>query len=266
MRAEPEAIHPAWIRPDWSAPANVHAFTTTRQGGVSAGPWQGLNLGARCGDLASAVDRNRLRLCRALPGAPGWVHQVHGVAVAALPAGQDGTADASWTAAEDTVCAILTADCLPVLFCDVGGSCVAAAHAGWRGLLEGVLEATVAALPVPPAQVLAWLGPAIGQAAFEVGPEVRDAFVGRDAAASAAFVPGCGDRWQADLYALARQRLAHLGLLQVSGGGWCTFSDPARFYSYRRDGVTGRMATVVWRTGAVQSGSAPFAPPHVHPA
>lgn len=234
------------LRPDWPAPPAVRALTTTRVGGVSRPPWDGFNLAAHVGDRPAHVARNRslLRSRFGLPGDPAWLSQVHGTDV--LEAGRGGEADAVWTDVPGRVCAVLTADCLPVLFCADAGTCVAAAHAGWRGLAAGVLEATVAALPAEPAGLLAWLGPAIGPDAFEVGDEVRSAFVGRDAGAAAAFRPAGAGRWLADLYALARLRLAAAGVTRVSGGGWCTFDDRDRFYSYRRDGITGRMASLVW--------------------
>jgi len=182
-----------------------------------------------------------------LPSDPVWLRQVHGTrCIVAEDATAGVEADAGVSFRPGTVCAVLTADCLPVLFCDVGGTVVAAAHAGWRGLAAGVLEAAVAAMRRPAGEILAWLGPAIGPAAFEVGDEVRAAFVARDAAAAAAFVPHGAGKWLCDLDALARQRLAALGLRRIDGGGLCTASDADRFYSYRRDGATGRMASLVW--------------------
>lgn len=233
------------ILPDWPAPANVRACTTTRQGGVSAGPYASLNLGDHVGDDPAHVTENRARLRRelALPAEPLWLTQVHGIAVAE---GQGGCADASVAFAPGTVCTVMTADCLPLLLCDRAGTAVAAVHAGWRGLLAGVIEAAVARLRIPAAELLVWLGPAIGPQSFEVGEEVRTAFMAEDAAAAAAFRPAPGGRWLADLYALARLRLARCGITAVYGGGLCTFSDAARFYSYRRDGVTGRMASLIW--------------------
>lgn len=242
LRSDPQVPRIA----DWPAPPAVRAFTTTRAGGFSSGPWGSFNLGERCGDLPAAVLANRERLREYLPAEPGWLRQVHGARVVALPAGAGAEADAAWTLQPGQPCAVLTADCLPVLFCDRAGTRVAAAHAGWRGLAAGVLEATVAALGVAPGELLAWLGPAIAQDAFEVGPEVRAAFLAHDPGAARAFRPGRDDRWHADLFLLARLRLAGVGLHAVSGGGSCTWSDPARYYSYRRDGQTGRMASVVW--------------------
>jgi len=243
---------PPFIRPDWPAPQTVLAAASTRLGGYSAAPFDGFNLGDHVGDEAPAVAANRTLLCAslALPAEPAWLNQVHGVRVVhsdAVNAGGACAADACWTDRPDAVCAVLTADCLPVLFSAGDGSCVAAAHAGWRGLAGGVLEATVAALPVPPQQLIAWLGPAIGPTAFEVGDEVRTAFCDADAAAAAAFAPASRDgHWLADLYLLARQRLAVAGLSAVFGGGICTVSDSRRFFSYRRDGASGRMASLVW--------------------
>jgi len=240
----------AWIVPDWPAPAAVRALVTTRSGGVSGAPYEGLNLGSHVGDAAAAVHANRRLLAAHLPAEPVWLEQVHGVdVVRAATASAGAAADAAFTREAGVVCAVLTADCLPVLFCDRGGSVVAAAHAGWRGLLGGVLERTVRAMGVPPDGLMVWLGPAIGPAAFEVGDEVRAAFLEHDMAAAAAFVPGrTAGKWMADIYALARQRLAALGVDQVFGGGLCTVSDRTRFYSYRRDGVTGRFASLVWIT------------------
>lgn len=233
--------------PDWPAPANVRAVQTTRSGGVSPAPWNGLNLGDHVGDDALRVAANRAELRRSLPGEPVWLQQVHGTRVvdAAMSAGRP-EADAAWTRQADVVCAVMTADCLPVLFCDKAGSVVAAAHAGWRGLQAGVLEATLATMAVPPGEILAWLGPAIGAQAFEVGGEVRAAFCSLDPAAAACFRPHATGKWLADIYGLARLRLQAAGLFSISGGGMCTVSEPARFFSYRRDGVTGRMATLIW--------------------
>lgn len=237
-----------WIVPDWPAPRAVRALVTTRSGGVSVGRYAGLNLGAHVHDAPAAVVCNRQLLAAHLPSEPVWLEQVHGTAVVRAQAASAGAqADAAFTDEHGVVCAVLTADCLPVLLCDSAGSVVAAAHAGWRGLLGGVLERTVAAMAVEPAQLLAWLGPAIGPGAFEVGAEVREAFCAHDGAASEAFVAGAGEgKWMADIYALARQRLASAGVTAVSGGGACTVTDAKRFYSYRRDGLTGRFASLVW--------------------
>lgn len=240
-----------FIYPDWPAPSQVQAAVTTRAGGFSRGPYNALNLADHVGDDAHAVRRNRalLRQTLDLPAEPLWLRQVHGIEVvdaAQAPAG--ATADASFTDRPSVVCAVLTADCLPVFLCDAQGTRVALIHAGWRGLAAGVVENGVGALKRPPAQLLAWLGPAIGARAFEVGPEVRAQFVDQDAQAAAAFVPGRNDRWYADLYALARRRLQRLGVEQVYGGRLCTVRERDRFFSYRRDGVCGRMASLVWIT------------------
>ena len=237
------------LRPDWPAPPGVQAAMTLRTGGVSAGPYTSLNLGDHVGDDPAAVaeNRRRLREALALPSEPLWLEQVHGTAVARFGGADRPRADAAVALAPGQVCAVMVADCLPVLLADRSGTCVAAAHAGWRGLAAGVLEAAVAALPADPAQLVAWLGPAIGPEAFEVGPEVREAFVAVDPTATDAFRPGEGDRWLADAYGLARQRLARAGVTDVHGGGLCTVSDPSRFFSYRRDGATGRMAALIWR-------------------
>jgi polyphenol oxidase len=284
---------PILIRPDWPAPPTVSALVTTREGGGSGGPWAGFNLGDHVGDNPQAVTTNRETLQQVLP--PGtvvqWLRQVHGTTVVqASGGGIVPEADACWTDKPGIACAVLTADCLPVLFSDRSGTLVAAAHAGWRGLCAGVLEATVAALPVAPGQLLAWLGPAIGPSAFEVGPEVRSVFVAAaDAGAALAAAAGAGAALTAqdlaaaadtgptrtgaavdgtvisqqaeveaaftpsarpghyllDLYALARVRLRAAGVDAVYGGGFCTLSDPRTFYSYRRDGTTGRMASVI---------------------
>lgn len=233
--------------PDWPAPPQVRALVTTRGGGLSAPPFETFNLGSHVGDAAQAVAANRTRLRTLLPGEPCWLNQVHGVAVVEADDAQGvPEADAAVARRPGRVCAVLTADCLPVLFCDRAGSVVAAAHAGWRGLAAGVLEATVARMEVPTQQVIAWLGPAIGPAAFEVGGEVREAFISQDVAAAAAFVPGVRGKWMADLFRLARQRLARAGVSSVHGGDLCTHADRTRFYSFRRDGVTGRFASLIW--------------------
>ncbi len=239
---------PGSLRPDWPAPPGVRAAMTTRIGGVSRGPFASLNLAGHVGDDKSAVAENRRRLVSAfgLPSEPAWLEQAHGIEVAVLPGTRSGPADAAVTFTPGAVCAVLVADCLPVFLASRDGGRVGVAHAGWRGLAAGVVEAAVAALDCEPAKLVAWLGPAIGPAAFEVGSEVREALVARDAAAAADFRPGLEGRWLADLPALARRRLAASGVGTVQGGGLCTFSDPRRFYSYRRDGVTGRMAALAW--------------------
>jgi hypothetical protein len=238
----------AWIVPDWPAPAGVRALSTTRAGGVSVAPYDSLNLGTHVGDDPANVAANRAQVRRLVPSEPAWLNQVHGTAVvdAASVAGVPD-ADASVSRTPGAVCVVMTADCLPVLLCDRAGTVVGAAHAGWRGLHGGVIEATVTAMQVAPADVIAWLGPAIGPTAFEVGDEVRAAFVATDAIADAAFKPaGQPGKWLADIYLLARQRLAALGVTAVYGGDCCTVSESRRFFSYRRDGVTGRMASLVW--------------------
>ncbi len=242
------------IRPDWPAPVSVHAFTTTRGGGVSDAPWDTMNLGDHVEDSVEAVAINRRRLAE-FSGLPadrfGWLNQVHGTDVVSLPLphgrSEPPIADAVFTSVPQQVCTILTADCLPVLFCDQDGTRVAAAHAGWRGLSGSVLERTVRTLGHPET-LMAWLGPAIGPQAFEVGPEVRDAFLAAVSEAEAAFTPE-GARpghFMADIYRLARQRLARAGVTRVYGGGFCTMADKDRFFSFRRDGRTGRMASLIW--------------------
>jgi YfiH family protein len=242
-----------WLEPDWPAPPRVRAACTTRSGGVSTAPYASMNPADHVGDMAVAVQANRTRLQQqlALPAAPTWLQQVHGIDVVDAARVQGvPAADAAWTGQPGVVCVVLTADCLPVLLCDREGGCVAAAHAGWRGLVAGVLEQTVRALPVAPDRLLAWLGPAIGPGAYVVGEEVRAAFLAHDAQAAAAFHPAAVGGWHADLYHLARQRLAEAGVQSVYGGGLCTFTDPGRFYSFRRDGATGRMAALIWLAAA----------------
>ncbi len=237
------------ILPDWPAPARVRALVTTRAGGVSVGPYASMNPADHVGDDPAAVARNRALLRELLPNEPHWLKQVHGTGVyrvggRACPPPQ---ADACISTLPGEVCAVLTADCLPVLLCDETGSVVGAVHAGWRGLCQGVVERAVEAMGVPGERLLAYLGPAIGPRAFQVGDEVRAAFMAVDPAAAAAFVPGAvPGKWLADLYRLARQRLARLGVSRVFGGDACTFTDGERFFSYRRDGATGRMASLIW--------------------
>jgi polyphenol oxidase len=245
---------PTWIVPDWPAPPGVRAASTLRAGGLSPPPWASLNLAGHVGDDLARVAANRELLARALdlPAAPAWLEQVHGRDVLrldepGLPAAR--VADAAVTARSGRVLAVLTADCLPVLFCRADGTGVGIAHAGWRGLAAGVLEATAAAMDAPPQQLLAWIGPGIGAAAYEVGDEVRAACLAAVADAAACFTPSRPGHWQFDLAGLARRRLEALGLAAVHGGQWCTYSDPARFFSHRRDGAerpTGRMATLIW--------------------
>lgn len=240
-----------FIKPDWPAPITVQALVTTRAGGVSLPPYDSLNLGDHVGDGPAAVAQNRQRLRAFLPAEPRWLKQVHGTAVANADTLQDpAEADAVVAFKSGAVCAVLTADCLPVLFCDRQATRVAAAHAGWRGLAAGVLEASVAAMRCDPADILAWLGPAIGPAAFEVGPEVRKVFVDQNPEDAAAFTPHPSrltpHHFMADIYQLARLRLARAGVREVYGGGFCTYTDAERFYSYRRDKATGRMASLIW--------------------
>lgn len=242
-----------WIVPDWAPHPHVRALVTTRVGGVSAAPWNSMNVGIAVGDDPAQVAANRARLAARLPAAPRWLRQVHGTRVIPHPETAPGDAvappeaDAAWTSRSSVVCVVQMADCLPVLFASDDGTVVGAAHAGWRGLAAGVLEATVDALPVVPERLHAWLGPAIGPTRFEVGDEVRAAFVAIAPEAARAFRPADSTgQWFADLFALARMRLAAKGVRQVTGGGLCTASDPLRFFSHRRDRVTGRMAACVW--------------------
>ena len=238
-----------WLLPDWPAPANVRACVTTCAGGVSPAPFASLNLGDHVGDDPAAVAANRHLLVDRLDCHPAWLQQVHSPDVVQADSSRVLTADASWTATPGTACSVLTADCLPALFCDRAGTRVAAAHAGWRGLAGGVLENTVAALAVAPSELLVWLGPAIGPESFEVGPEVREAFVSQHAEADRAFRPSANaGKFMADLYALARIRLAAIGVTAVYGGGLDTFTDP-RFFSYRRASRTGRFASLIWLAG-----------------
>ena len=239
---------PDWILPDWPAPAGVHAFVTTRQGGVSTGAHAGMNLGRRCGDQPEAVTENRRRLNGLLPTEPLWLHQVHGSSVVdAHTTAAETEADASVARQAHQVCAILVADCLPVLFASDDGLVVAAAHAGWRGLAGGVLENTVTAMAVDPASLHAYIGPSIGPTAFEVGEDVRTAFCRNSAENESAFIKHLAGKWLCDLPGLARSALKRAGVQSIHGGGDCTWSDPGRFYSYRRDGITGRMAALIWR-------------------
>lgn len=239
------------IVPQWPAPARVRAYSTTRIGGVSQAPWDSLNVGAHCGDNLEHVTANRQRVYAeaGFPSNPVWLEQVHGDVVLRLEGQEFASkrADASWTEKANTVCAVMTADCLPVLFCNQDGTEVAAAHAGWRGLCAGVLEQTVASFRDKPENIMAWLGPAIGPGAFEVGAEVREAFMAVDPLADKTFqaLPQQG-KYLADIYQLARQRLARCGVRNISGGDRCTFSESDDFFSYRRDQITGRMASFIW--------------------
>ena len=259
-----DADNPAaqdWIVPSWSAPADVAGLVTTRRGGASSGAYASLNLGFATSRRASADDPaaiavNRQRLLARLPSPPVWLDQVHGTAVIAVDAtnlaalrAQPPQADAAITRESDVVLAVLTADCLPVALASCDGSVLGIAHAGWRGLAQGVLDNTVSAMDVPADDIVAWLGPAIGPDAFEVGADVYAAFSDRDAGAALCFRSTAPGKWHADLYALARRRLRQLGVRSIEGGGFCTYSDAATFFSYRRDGETGRMATLLWRRG-----------------
>lgn len=236
-----------WIVPDWPAPACVRALVTTRTGGVSVGAYASMNLAMHVGDDPAAVAENRRRLRTHLPAEPLWLTQVHGNAVVRAEDAVEGVeADAAFTCRVGRVCAVLTADCLPVLLCNEAGTVVAVSHAGWRGLAGGVIEAAVRAMNEPPARLLAWLGPAIGPQAFEVGAEVRAAFLAHSPDAAAAFVAKESGKWLADLYRLAELRLHGLGMERVFGGGFCTFNETERFYSYRREKASGRMASLIW--------------------
>ena len=243
------------IQPRWTTPATVRSLLTTRVGGFSAAPYDSFNLGDHVGDVPATVARNRALLSRALPVEPLWLSQVHGVEVAdADTAIGVPVADAVVARQPGRVCVVMTADCLPVLLCDDDGSVVAAAHAGWRGLAAGVLEATIERMAIAPERLRAWLGPAIGKDCFEVGGEVREAFVDDDAGAEGAFLPApMPGKWLADLSALAQHRLRRVGLSQIESAGVCTFSDARRFYSYRRDGQTGGFASMIW----LESGASP---------
>ncbi len=236
-----------WIVPDWPLPQRVRALITSRNGGDSTGRYASMNLGQCVDDDPGAVKANRRLLRHFLPAEPKWLNQVHGTTVVdAETISHPVEADASVAASPGCVSVVMVADCLPILFAERTGSVVAAAHAGWRGLAAGVIENTVRALDTPPQNLFAYLGPAIGPSVFEVGDEVRDAFVAVDPAAGYAFHFHKPGKWLADLFVLARQRLARAGLLNVYGGGQCTYSDPARFFSHRRDKVSGRMAALVW--------------------
>ncbi len=236
-----------FLLPDWPAPASIRAYTTTRCGGDSVLPWDGFNLADYVGDDPDHVAANRQALTDliGLPSEPYWLDQTHGTAVSRL---DTRAADAAYTAHPGKVCVVLSADCLPVLLTNQAGDQVAAVHAGWRGLAAGILEASVAAFhPTDGAgELMAWLGPAISQQAFIVGDQVREAFVQHQSQAAQAFIADQPGTWRADLYQLARQRLQAVGVNNISGGDYCTYTDTARFYSYRRASQTGRMATLIW--------------------
>lgn len=238
-----------WIKPDWPLPAHVHAAVTLRSGGVSTGAYASLNPAGHVNDDPQHVKTNRyiIKDMLQLPSEPVWLQQVHGVRVINADEA-DGLeeADASFTDQPGTVCAVLTADCLPVLFCGDDGEVIAAAHAGWRGLQASIIAETLYTMSCRDVQ--AWLGPAIGPNHFEVGDEVREAFVADNPITAVAFRAGQPGKWLADIYRLARIKLAELGVEQVYGGELCTVTDARRFYSYRRDGATtGRMASLIWR-------------------
>ena len=254
-----------FIKPNWPAPANVKTLQTTRVGGVNQAPYASFNLGGHVGDDVIAVAENRQRLRTYLPSEPVWVNQVHGIEVidAAKNTGFNNAgfkntvlqnADASFTTEANVVCVTMTADCLPVLLCDKDGTVVSSVHAGWRGLCDGVIEAAVKKMAVPPVEILAWLGPAIGPNTFEVGDDVRQQFLLQDSQAELAFKPHpehqSNAKWLCNMYLIAQQRLNKIGVTQIYGGGinenFCTYNDEARFFSYRRDNVTGRMASMIW--------------------
>ena len=263
------AVPPGWIAPDWPAPPGVRAVTTTRAGGESPAPYASLNLGTGTGDAPSTVARNRARL-RSLLGLahePCWLEQVHGpVVVRAARYHRAPRADASVGEPGSPPCAVLTADCLPVVLCDVSGTRVGIAHAGWRGLANRVIASCVDFMDRPVRELFAWLGPAIGPESYEVGPEVRDACLAATPRAEPAFVPSPSHRgrWLADLYAIAAFQLRSMGVSRIYGGGFCTYGDRRRFFSHRRDGTTGRLATLAWihdasrdpRDGRERSGAA----------
>ncbi len=247
------------IVPDWPAPAGVKSLVTTRHGGASVAPWASLNFGDHVGDDPQAVLENRRRLREHLPDEPKWLRQTHStICLDANQISAGAEADASFSRQPGVVCAVLTADCLPVLFCDDRASVVAIAHAGWRGLAAGVLESTIMATQVEPERLLAWFGPAIGPSKFEVGDEVCAVFVNQDQRAAGAFVSTSNGKWLADIYQLARIRLENLGIrrvgaprsghpaMQSPSTNWCTATQNEQFFSFRRDGVTGRMASCIW--------------------
>jgi YfiH family protein len=236
------------IHPEWPAPANVKSLQTTRLGGVSVAPYDTLNLGLHVGDDPVRVNRNRQSLSPLMPSEPVWLEQLHGTVVANADAAACRVhADACIARQSGSVCVVMTADCLPVLLCDEAGTVVGAVHAGWKGLAAGVIEATVKAMEVAPQKLMVWFGPAIGPHAFEVGPEVRTTFMSHDAKAREAFtLHGAEGKYHADIYLLARQRLEALGISRIFGGTFCTYHQQDRFFSYRRDGVTGRMGTFIW--------------------
>lgn len=243
----------AFIQPDWPAPKNIRAFQTTRQGGFSQAPYNGFNLAMHLGDDAMTVAKNRQLLNPFLPSEPVWVNQVHGITVHdAAKSSCFENADASFSRQKNVVCVIMTADCLPLLLCDKQGTVVAAVHAGWRGLCNGVIEATVKKMAVSTEEILVWLGPAIGPESFEVGDDVRLAFIEKSPQAVEAFISKGQGKWLCDLYQLAKQRLHAIGVTQIYGASvnenFCTFKQQDQFFSFRRDQTTGRMASLIWLT------------------
>lgn len=241
----------SFIVPDWPAPARVRALQTTRMGGLSRPPYDSLNFGLHVGDDAYTVTANRNLLNTIVPSEPIWLEQVHGRnVILAEAAGCAPQGDACITRSPNAVCAVMTADCLPVFLCDDAGTVAGLAHAGWRGLADGVIEATVVAMKTVPSSLMAWLGPAIGPQAFEVGAEVREALLRNDPLGEFAFTPHADGKYLADIYQLARQRLLALGIQRIYGGEFCTYGEPERFFSYRRDGRTGRMASLIWLSRA----------------
>lgn len=235
-----------FIIPNWPAPPNVRALQTTRLGGVSCSPYDSLNFGNHVNDNHIHVAHNRQLLSHYLPSEPVWLNQVHGTQVVnAANSTRVPDADASFSTQKNVVCVTMTADCLPVLLCDTAGTVVAAVHAGWRSLCDGVIESTVSAMSANPQDIIAWFGPAIGPNSFEVGSEVRAQFIAKDAQAESAFIAN-GDKYLGDLYQIAKQRLNNLGVMRIDGGDMCTFTDKEHFFSFRRDGATGRMATLIW--------------------
>ena len=240
---------PQFLHPDWPAPANVCATSTTRRGGVSTGAYASFNLAGHVGDDQARVmeNRGRLRAEFQLPADPVWLNQVHGASVidaATVPV--DVEADGAHASRKHVVCAVLTADCLPIFICNRQGTEVGLLHAGWRGLASGIVEAGLRALRTPVEELMVWFGPAIGAQAYEVGDEVRDAFVVTDSQAAAAFTAGTPGKWYMDIYGIARLRLRAHGVRSIYGGEWCTATQGDLFFSYRRDGVTGRMASLIW--------------------
>lgn len=240
-----------FIQPHWPAPPWIKAYTTLRNGGVSTAPYNDFNLAIDIGDNTKDVEKNRVILQQTLklPAEPIWIQQIHSNIVAqAIKENKNKQADATFSKEAEQICIITTADCLPILLCDRQGTLVAAIHAGWRGLHKRIIEQTIMAIQIQPEEILVWLGPAISQKYFEVGEEVRNAFVEVDADADSAFIRSASGRWMGDLYALARLQLKKLGVYAIYGGDHCTFDEKDKFYSYRRDAQkTGRMASLIWR-------------------